>query len=249
MKEGMYMQKYNGFTLAEVLITIGIVGVVAAITIPTLMQNTNSKRYSTHFKKALSTLNQAAISAHAHYDTDYASLTTESDPSACATDSLSAGQSTMCALLNNTLSVKNYMGVYGEVSGIKADTPYSFTKTTDGFDATNFLIYSLSDGAIVGFNPNMKSCSVEPGQIVNKALLTDTDGLASCIGFVDVNGVTLPNKEVTCEDDTSTLDADNACFLKTKGIVVGDVYPVVFHDGTVEPATNASKAQISSGIK
>ena len=111
------------------------------------------------------------------------------------------------------------------------------------------MIYSLSDGAIVGFNPNMKSCSVEPGQIVNKALLTDTDGLASCIGFVDVNGVTLPNKEVTCEDDTSSLDADSACFLKTKGIVVGDVYPVVFHDGTVEPATNASKAQISSGIK
>lgn len=32
------MKKY-GFTLAEVLITLGIIGVVAALTIPTLMQN------------------------------------------------------------------------------------------------------------------------------------------------------------------------------------------------------------------
>lgn len=32
------MKRY-GFTLAEVLITLGIIGVVAALTIPTLIQN------------------------------------------------------------------------------------------------------------------------------------------------------------------------------------------------------------------
>ena len=32
-----YMQK--GFTLAEILITLGIVGIVAALTIPTLISN------------------------------------------------------------------------------------------------------------------------------------------------------------------------------------------------------------------
>ena len=31
----------QGFTLAEVLITLGIIGVVAAMTIPTLISNTN----------------------------------------------------------------------------------------------------------------------------------------------------------------------------------------------------------------
>ena len=35
--------KLSAFTLAELMITIGIVGVVAAITIPTLIQNSNSK--------------------------------------------------------------------------------------------------------------------------------------------------------------------------------------------------------------
>lgn len=32
----------NGFTLAEVLITLGIIGVVAAMTIPTLIANTRA---------------------------------------------------------------------------------------------------------------------------------------------------------------------------------------------------------------
>ena len=60
----------RGFTLAEVLITLGIIGVVAVITIPLLIQNSNSKKFITQFKKSLSTLNQAAINAQAQYDMD-----------------------------------------------------------------------------------------------------------------------------------------------------------------------------------
>ena len=41
------MTKRFGFTLAEVLITLGIIGVVAAMTIPTLMVNINEKQWST----------------------------------------------------------------------------------------------------------------------------------------------------------------------------------------------------------
>lgn len=33
------MKKYTGFTLAEVLITLGIIGVVSALTIPHLWAN------------------------------------------------------------------------------------------------------------------------------------------------------------------------------------------------------------------
>ena len=33
------MRSKNGFTLAEVLVTLGIIGVVSAMTVPTLMQN------------------------------------------------------------------------------------------------------------------------------------------------------------------------------------------------------------------
>ena len=59
------MQKYNltkssGFTLAEVLVTLGIIGVVAAMTIPTLMQNYQRQSYVTQLKKVYSEVGQAA---------------------------------------------------------------------------------------------------------------------------------------------------------------------------------------------
>lgn len=49
----------KGFTLAEVLITLGIIGVVAAITIPTLITNHQKKVTVTKLQKAISILNQA----------------------------------------------------------------------------------------------------------------------------------------------------------------------------------------------
>ena len=47
------------FTLAEVLITLGIIGVVAALTLPTLIQNHQKQVYVTQLKKAYSTLTNA----------------------------------------------------------------------------------------------------------------------------------------------------------------------------------------------
>lgn len=49
----------KGFTLAEVLITLGIVGVVAALTLPTLINNFRAKALETSFKKADAVLTRA----------------------------------------------------------------------------------------------------------------------------------------------------------------------------------------------
>ena len=50
--------KSAAFTLAEVLITLGIIGVVAAMTMPTLINNINKKHWITGYKKAFSELSQ-----------------------------------------------------------------------------------------------------------------------------------------------------------------------------------------------
>lgn len=50
---------FTAFTLAEVLITLGIIGVVAAMTIPTLISNYQKTQYVTQLKKAYATTNQA----------------------------------------------------------------------------------------------------------------------------------------------------------------------------------------------
>ena len=50
------------FTLAEVLITLGIIGVVAAMTIPSVIQKTQNRQLQTAFKAAYSLLSQAVLS-------------------------------------------------------------------------------------------------------------------------------------------------------------------------------------------
>ena len=54
-----------GFSLAETLITLGIIGIVAAMTIPVLISNTNGAKYRGQLKKTYSTLNQAGLIAQA----------------------------------------------------------------------------------------------------------------------------------------------------------------------------------------
>ena len=49
------------FTLAEVLITLGIIGVVAAMTLPTLIQTNKNKEVETKLQKIYSVMNQAIL--------------------------------------------------------------------------------------------------------------------------------------------------------------------------------------------
>lgn len=49
----------KAFTLAEVLITLGIIGVVAAMTLPTLVNNTEKKELDAQLKKSYSVLQNA----------------------------------------------------------------------------------------------------------------------------------------------------------------------------------------------
>src|SRR5574344_362497 len=51
--------KKLAFTLAEVLIVLGIIGVVAAMTIPTLMQKYRESKIETSLKKFYTNVNQA----------------------------------------------------------------------------------------------------------------------------------------------------------------------------------------------
>lgn len=59
------MRKFDGFTLAEVLITLGIIGVVAALTLPALVQNYRNQVVETRLKKVYSVMNQAIVQSEA----------------------------------------------------------------------------------------------------------------------------------------------------------------------------------------
>lgn len=50
-----------GFTLAEVLVTLGVIGVVSAMTVPTLMQNYQKKSYVVQLHKVYNEIQQALM--------------------------------------------------------------------------------------------------------------------------------------------------------------------------------------------
>ena len=53
------MKKEKAFTLAEALIVLVIIGVIAALTVPAVLISTEQNEYKTAFKKAVSTINEA----------------------------------------------------------------------------------------------------------------------------------------------------------------------------------------------
>ena len=277
----MSMTKRFGFTLAEVLITLGIIGVVAAMTIPNLIANTNGAKFRSQFKKTISTLSQAGLMAQAQYDFDYAGTAevcgagegeSASDPKTKHPEDVM----TFCSLLNGTLTGHTYLGTVGDikrsVNGNSIDyMPQNGTSfrgsTIAQADATKYIAYSLADGAIVAFNPDAKNCELALGNQVNATVLqatestvnddgSTTSGLANCLGFIDVNGTTLPNKEVVCsasgegdgavENLSSSFDVDKPCTVKNDATHMTDIFPIVFHDAIVEPASNAAKYVLTS---
>lgn len=54
--------KKQGFTLSEILLVLSVIGVVAALTIPTLIQKINDSHQKAAWKKAFSSISQASIS-------------------------------------------------------------------------------------------------------------------------------------------------------------------------------------------
>ena len=228
------MTKKFGFTLAEVLITLGIIGVVAAMTIPTLISNTNSAKFKSQYKKTLSTLNQAALMGTAQYDLDFASLTGTGADGTCDGTSKPDVSANICALINGTLTGATFFDTASAMKVPGTTTGYSINGTAIVADAT-LAAYQLADGSVIAFDKNMAGCTLAPGDPI-------TDLADTCQGFIDVNGPTLPNKEVKCSDAAGAVASSvGNCIVRNNAADMGDIFPVVFHDGTVEPITDAAR--------
>lgn len=89
----MFRGSKNAFTLAEVLITLGIIGVVAAMTMPSLLNSTQGAQYRSQFKKTMSVMAQGVVLNIALDDYDL-SQTSDAD-----------GDNTVIGLFRNRLNV------------------------------------------------------------------------------------------------------------------------------------------------
>ena len=237
-------RKRCAFTLAEVLITLGIIGVVAAMTMPVVIGNATAIRHKTQFKKSLSVLNQALKLYSAHNDIDL-SFDSADDGSydiwaRVLTENINGIKKTD----NHSQQIHDYYGddynVYLHVLG---GGPYNFPDF-GSYDST----YLMPDGTLFAYD-SMRECQLREGLSLRDALVnanadqSQAESILYCIGFIDVNGLNPPNKEVTCADGTVSGDLDEPCTLsKTK---INDIFPVVYYGTTVMPASNAANAVLN----
>ena len=237
----------KGFTLAEVLITLGIIGVVAAMTIPNLIANTKAHQYRVAFKKAVSTLSQAARMSQAQYGYDFAGVDFKcgSNPAKEHPES----SMTICALFNGTLTGSTYFANLADIkdkNGKKYSvTPGYFMKAGPGRTVDALQAYLLADGTIVAVSKRLGIqgiCSLPVGYSLQERGYDDLPEMymSDCWGLIDVNGTALPNKEVTCSSGSQEITSTN-CIVKNDAQHMTDVYPIRLHDGIVEPASAAAR--------
>lgn len=228
------------------MITLGIIGVVAALTIPTLIANTRSSQYRSAFKKSISTLSQAARLSDSLYGFDYAGLTDQCGTN--ASEEHPDSVMSVCALFNGTLTGLTYYSNASDIVMRKDGNNIQYTIFPDNSISggggtrglSRFRAYILSDGTIVGLYKDMGKAPCEL-PVANSIKDSYSGGImASCFGFIDVNGIALPNREVSCTTGSNSLE-QNTCVVKNNAQNMTDIYPVRFHDSIVEPATAAAR--------
>ena len=162
----MGIKKQLAFTLSEVLITIGIIGVVAAITLPSVISNIQGMQYRAKVKKVYSSLSQAVNLAKANYDVDIQDLTTD-----CVdgeNDRLPSTYS-LCGLFNSTLSGVKFLSST-DIKGLKL---YSRISSYP-------FGYQFADGSVVVLQNDPNYPYFTPTNYID--------------GYIDVNGKAAPNK-------------------------------------------------------
>lgn len=233
------MRIKSGFTLAEVLITLGIIGIVAAMTIPSLIAGTQMAQFRSKYKKTVNILSNAARMSEAQYGINYASI--DKQCSANGGNEKPDRFMTVCSILNGTLTGATY---YANATDIKnySITPGYFFNTDASLRALNTMqAYVLPDGTIVAISRRMGETAGKCTLSMGAELKDNTGGeLQFCLGFIDVNGTKPPNKEVSCTSGSGSL-SQNTCIVKNTARDLTDIYPIRFHDGIVEPASAAAR--------
>ena len=207
------MTKHLGFTLAEVLITLGIIGVVAAMTMPTLMNQTNGAQYKTAYKKALSAISQAVVLNVALDDYNLA-------------DTETTGDYTIYNMITNRMNV---VKTSDNGLGYTVQTPDASSGATSAPDGTNNYTLFFNDGIAFSFPKAAAKCTMDP---------TKGTFPATCKGIIDVNGQKAPNKVVKCDSGVRDGTGANACQVTNPT----DIYPVIFYDQTILPNSDAARA-------
>lgn len=196
-RERNTIMKKNGFTLAEVLITLAIIGVVATLTLPALMTNTAEQQAKSAFKKGINTLTEAAQLNQAVAGYDYSSLISSSTD-----DSDSQG---LYGLLASRTSIDYKRCGKGKLE--------SHQGATNDANANNYTLF-FRDGSALSFPATVVSTSKYGTGTGSTSIQKGTDIMADGLPYglpalYDTNGVKGPNIVSNCSKAPLGVSVDN----------------------------------------
>ena len=231
------MKRKFGFTLAEVLITLAIIGVVASMTLPALNTNIGAARNRAALKKTLATLNNAVRMNEANNGWNF-SVGAGTEDGQCDRNDRAEDSTSLCGMFNDSLVGETFIGFVS--SGTPTNEDW---KVVDDMNITHgapnrLLNYRLSDGTVIGLNGSVSSCTEESWNAVREA------NSGACTGYIDTNGVAGPNSVITCAngDDPTYIWTDPNATCEVERNTSADIFPIVFFDSTVQLASDAAIA-------
>jgi len=162
----------RGFTLAEVLVTLAIIGVVAALTIPSLIQGSQNTAIVTSVKKAYATFSQAYTSFIADENT---------------MTSVWTGDKQHVLVLNQFATKLSVIKNCGTGTGCFPDVIYKMLEGSNILNYNQSVNYAkaiLADGSAIYIYDNNGACNSNLGTVTNWC-----GNIA-----IDINGVKEPNQ-------------------------------------------------------
>ena len=222
------MFKFKGFTLAEVLITLGIIGVVAAMTLPALIQKQQKKELEVEDKKSYATLyssfNQVIADGYPVYVLNPTEERPDGDPN------------------YNSEFVQQIYNKYRKIRKITSKEKIDYTKNARNFNKSSTMSsprcsqYMYTDNAFITSDGSIISVMQNCGALW---FTFDTNGLykgPNALGhdifiFYSPKNTTklLPadkEYEVTCDEDgncdyNNTEETKDKCSNKSKSNING----------------------------
>lgn len=220
--------KKNGFTLAEVLITLAIIGVVATLTLPALMTNTQEQQAKSTLKKGINTLTEAAQMNQAIEGFDYSSL--------MVTSTTDQDTQSLYGLLTKRTNVDYQKSGTGK--------QISYQGSASNSNSGNYTVF-FRDGSTLSFPEDADSMNQKGGANAPDEVMTD--GLPYGIpALFDTNGTKAPNILSNCEQkskgaakDNTSDDLDKACSKDRR--VIKDQFGVRLRAGYAVPNGAAAR--------
>ncbi len=159
---GRVPRSARAFTLAEVLITLGVVGIVAVLTIPAVVKNYRNRMYVAQFQKVQAQLADAVQSVMNDEHTDKFYETKAGTANSCSNANNGVCEKGIGYLLNNYMkTVKKNCLDSTEPCATATGSTYSMvdgTKLTAGFSPAEYCIQTTNGATVCGWYNPANSC-------------------------------------------------------------------------------------------